>query len=291
MAAASRLTALLSLRELEIPLSSGPDSSGVDWRLRELDGWDSPDLEEGADQRSGMDGLWDSDNYFGGRTLTLKGTYTAPTYEAREAAEYRLRKVVSRTEFATLLVNETVPKLVRARRTGRLMVRPLTETIGEYSMSLLATDPRKYGLSLSGGTITGPTPGGGLAPPWTPPVLIPPNTSGATRITLTNSGDYDSPIATVIRGPSPPSGGIAVYSYATGRQLLWDVVLGVGDYIAVDPVAGVALLNGVALRSPVPGSCVLADWVAEPGDNLIQLVANQSGTPPSAELSTYSAWT
>lgn len=293
MAAASRLTAVLSLDEVgvEIPLNSGPDDYGVDWRLAELEGWDSPDLDESADQRSGMDGLWAGDNFYGGRTITLKGVFTAPDYEGREAAEYRLRKAVDHRLYATFVVNETSPKRVSARRAGRLMVRPLTELTSEYSASLLALDPRKYGLSLSGGTITGPAPGGGLAPPWTPPVTITPNTSGATQITLTNSGDYDSPIATVIRGPSPTSGGVAVYSYATGRQLLWDLTLGAADYIVIDPWAGTALLNGTAPRYPAAGSCVLSDWLAVPGDNLIRIVANQSSTPPSADLSIYSAWT
>lgn len=295
MSPASRLTATLTLEDkgVQIPLNSGPDDTyGVDWRISPdgLEGWDSPDLEEGATQRSGMDGLWTGDNYYGGRTITLKGVYSAPSYQAREAAAYRLAAAADRTLFATLQVNETVPKRVAVRRSGRLMVRPVTETIGEYSLSLLAPDPRKYGLSLSGGTITGPTPGGGLAPPWTPPVLIPANTSGATQITLTNSGDSDTPISTVIRGPSPPSGGIAVTNSATGRQLLWDIVLGPGDYIAVDPASGTALLNGSALRYPAAGSCVLTDWLAVRGDNLIRIVANQAATPPSADLSIYSAW-
>jgi len=55
--AASRLTAYLDDTAgsgLAIPLNI-TDSYGVEWRLGSLEGWDAPDLEEGADKRSGSD--------------------------------------------------------------------------------------------------------------------------------------------------------------------------------------------------------------------------------------------
>lgn len=293
MVDASRLTALLddsAVTGVTIPFNSGSaaDDYGIDWRMAKLEGWDSPDLDEGADDRAGQDGLWDTENFFGGRTLTVEGVLTAPSYELREAADYRLRQAVPRNRLVQFTLNETTPKWVYCRRSGRLMVRPVTETISEYSLSLLAPDPRKYGGGLVQATLTVATATGGLAPPWTPPVLIPAQV-GADTATVTNSGIYDSQPVITIRGPGS---GISIINYATGLRLAYDLTLGTSDYLVVDTAAGAALLNGTALRAPATGSCVTSKFVIATGDNLLRILGTLTGaTAPTATVAFYSAWT
>lgn len=292
MPAASQLTALLddsATTGVTIPLNSGVDDHGVDWRMGKLEGWDSPDLDEGADTKSGADGLWDTENFFGGRTLTVGGILTAPTYEAREAAEYRLRQAVTRNRLIQFTVGETTPRWVWARRSGRLMIGPLNDVSSEYSISLLAPDPLKYGGPQVAEVLTVPVPGGGLAPPWTPPILIPASTSGPSQAVFTNAGIYATPPVITIYGPGS---GISIYNYATGLQLAYDLTLGATNYLTVDVAKGVALLNGTAQRPPMVGSCVTSTFVVIPGDNVLQIFGTlTAATPPSADIRFYSAWT
>lgn len=286
--AASQLTGVLDTEGVAIPLSSGVDTYGVDWRLQNDAGWDSPDLEEVAQERSGADGLWDDEPFYGGRTLTLEGKLFAPTYEAREAAGYRLVEAVPRDRLVQVTVNEITPKWVWARRSGRLMIRKLTDVISEFSISMLAPDPRKYGGAYTAATISVAPSGGGLAPPWTPPILIPAPATGPSQTTLTNAGGYNTPPTIIIHGPGS---GISIFNYSTSLLLAFDLTLAAGDYLAVDVAGGTALLNGSAPRAPATGSCVISDFLMAKGDNALQIFGTlTTATPPSADISFYSAW-
>lgn len=289
--ASSQLTALIDdslISGVSIPINSGADDYGVTWTMRDLDGWDSPDLPESAESKPGMDGMWDALNYYGGRTLSFEGKLVAPSYEAREAAEYRLRQAVPRDRLVMVTVGETTPKWVLARRSGRLMVRPLTETISEFSVAMLAPDPRKYGPDPVTATLSAADGASGLAPPWTPPVLLPAPTSSPDQASLTNVGIYESPPTIIIRGPGS---GISIHNITTGKHLNYDLTLATTDFLVVDVAAGVGLLNGSAIRAPAPGSTVTSQFLVAPGTNLFRIFGTLTDvTPPSADISFYSAW-
>jgi hypothetical protein len=287
----SQLTALIDdslVSGIEIPFNSGDDDYGVKWTMSSLDGWDSPDLPEAAESKPGMDGMWDALNFYGGRTLSIEGQLVALSYEAREAAEYRLRWAVPRDRLVMVTVGETTPKWVMARRSGRLMVSPLTETMSKFSIALLAPDPRKYGPSPVTATLSADDGAGGLAPPWTPPVLLPVSASSPDQATLTNVGIYESPPTIIIRGPGSA---ISIHNITTGRHLTYDLTLAVTDYLVVDVASGVGLLNGSAIRAPAPGSTVTSQFLVAPGANLFRIFGTLTDvTPPSADISFYSSW-
>lgn len=290
MLPASQLTADLvdAVTGVEIPFNGDADDYGVTWTMAEIDGWDSADLEEGAQGKAGQDGMWDTENFYGGRTISIKGKLVAPTYAAREAAAYRLAQAVPRNRLATFTMNETTPKWVLARRSGRLMNGPVTDTINEFSISMLAPDPRLYGATRVSGTITAAAAGGGLAPPWTPPVLIPASASAPSTITLTNTGIYDTPPVITFRGPGSD---VSIYNYSTQLLLAYDIDLAASDFLVVDVASGVALLNGTAPRPPTTSSCVTSQFLLEPGDNLLKIFGTLTAvTPPSADIAFYSAW-
>jgi hypothetical protein len=92
-----------------IPLNA-VDAAYVDWRMQTLDGWDSPDADDKAENKVGDDGSWDATNYYSGRLVTVGGLLTAPTYEAREAAEYQLRQAIPiRGRYIRLRIDEANP--------------------------------------------------------------------------------------------------------------------------------------------------------------------------------------
>lgn len=286
----SQLTALIddsSGSGVTIPFNSGADDYGVAWTMASLDGWDSPDLPEAAESRPSQDGMWDALNYYGGRTVGIDGKLVALTYAAREAAEYRLRQAVARDRLVTVTIGETTSKWVSARRSGRLMVRPLTETVSEFSIAMLAPDPRKYGDPVSA-TLSADDGALGLAPPWTPPVLLPAPAGAPDQALMVNAGTYNSPPTITIRGPGS---GISIHNYTTGRSLLYDLTLGASDYLLVDVAAGVSLLNGSSPRAPAPGSSVTGQFLVDPGPNLFRIFGTLTDvTPPSASITFYSAW-
>src|SRR5881398_3242334 len=128
---------------------------------------------------------------------------------------------------------------------------------------------RKYafdGTVQAGMSIGLPEPG--LAPPWTPPVTLPDQTTTAGTATLVNTGTYETPPTIRINGPGKD---LVVLHQTTGMLLSYDVNLGLTDYLLIDVAAGVALLNGVAVRSPLAGSSVTARFMAVPGENVWRL--------------------
>jgi hypothetical protein len=269
---ASRLTGAIDDTAgtgIVIPLNM-VDGAYVDWRMQTLDGWDSADLEENAETRVGADGSWDADNYYAGRIVTVGGLLTAPTYEAREVAEYQLRQAVPPRRLVQLRIDEVIPKYVMGRRSGRLRISPVTDVISQWSVTLLAPDPRKYALDALSVDLSAAQAAAGLAPPWTPPVLLPDRPPGSDTATLVNTGTYESPPLIRIAGPGTnPS----VANLTTGLVLAYDVVLGVTDYLLIDVAAGVALLNGVAPRAPVSGSSVTSRFFIARNENRLKFRA------------------
>ncbi|MGH3375978.1 MAG: phage distal tail protein [Actinoallomurus sp.] len=252
---------------LVIPLNA-VDDAYVDWRMQGLDGWDSADLQELAEAKFGEDGAFDAQNFYGARTVTITGLLTAPTYEAREAAEYQLRQAVPPRRLIQLRIDETTPKYVMGRRSGRLLITPLDDVHSKWSAVILAPDPRKYGVVAAAADLAVALPPAGLAPPWTPPITLPTRVGANDTVTVTNTGSYETQPLVRLVGPGR---GFEIENRATGRTLLYDLELGPTDFLLIDCHAGVALLNGVAPRSPAPGSAVTSRWVIVPGDNTIQL--------------------
>lgn len=250
-----------------IPLGQ-VDDAYVQWRMTDLNGWDSPDLEENAENRVGADGMFDAPNYYAGRTIEIKGQIIAPDAAALEAAMYRLTQAVPPRRLVTVRLDETTPKYVTARRSGRPLISKTTDRAADFDVSLLAPDPRKYGLDPVQAVLSIAQPAAGLAPPWTPPILLPDRLGGTDTVTVTNAGTYETPPLIRIAGPGS---GPQLLNLTAGLYLAYDLELGVTDYLLIDCHTGAALLNGTAPRSPLPGSAITQTFMLQPGVNKLQL--------------------
>lgn len=271
-----------------IPLGQ-VDAFGVEWRFTDLSGWDSADLQEQAEAKTGADGAFDALNYYGARIAEVTGLIVAPDAAALEAAKYRLAQAVPPRRLVVLRLNETTPKYVMARRSGRLLTGDQTDNTADFDVSMLAPDPRKYGVDPVSASMAAPLPAAGLAPPWTPPVLLPARDAGASTVTVTNAGTYETQPIIRIAGPGS---GIRIANLTTGLALAYDLTLATTDYLLIDCRAGVALLNGTAPQSPAAGSAVTSRFVMRPGDNNLQM--SGATTDPtlvaSASVQFYPAW-
>lgn len=266
------------------------DSARVAWRYFNLAGWDSADLGEDAQKRTGADGMWDAPNYYGGRTITFDGLIEAPDAASLQAAKDQLAQALpARGRLVTFTVNTPTPTRVYARRSGRLMLADQTDTVADVSVSMLAPDPRRLADDeLSASAAVGALPGG-LAFPLALPAVFPAADTSASYFDVVNAGDYEAPVVVRIVGPGR---GLGIANLTTGQSLTYAGDLATGDALVVDTGAGTAVLNGTTYRPPAPGSTVTARFLLPPGTSHMQFVGSRTvpDVTPLLTMTWRSAW-
>lgn len=267
------------------------DESRVGWRYTDLSGWDSADLTETAENKTGADGMWDSPNFYSGRQVGINGLIDAPSAVALDDAMMRLEQAVPpRGRLVTLTVGETIPKQVTARRSGRLMMSKLTDVTAEFSINLLARDPRKYGVDeLSAAGSLG-APGGGVPLPLALPMVLPSREAGGEFFSAVNAGSYETPPLIRIVGPGRDLG---IANLTTGQSLRYPFELLDGDEMVIDTDTGAAQLNGSAYRAPAPGSTVTSRFLLPRGESQMQFLGarTQADITPLLTMTWRPAWT
>lgn len=266
------------------------DENRTAWRVTNLVGWDSPDIPETAESRTGADGAWDTDNFYGGRQVTIEGLIEAPSQELKDAAKRKLAaSVPARGRLVAFTVNETTPMQITGRRSGRLLMGDLTDTVVQFSVNLFAPDPRKYSLNqlIAAALIGDPAPG--VPIPLVLPAVIPENPASGEFFTATNDGDYDTPPTIRINGPGA---NVGIANLTTGDVLRYNVQLGANDELVIDTLVGAAQLNGASYRPPSAGSTVTSRFLLPPGDSQMQFIGARTvaGTSPLLTISWRNAW-
>jgi hypothetical protein len=266
------------------------DDDRIAWRVTGLSGWDSADIPETAEARTGADGSWDSDNFYAGRQITVDGLIEAPSAELKDAAKRKLAATSpARGRLVTFRVNESIPMQADCRRSGRLMTGDLTDTVVQFSLNLLAPDPRKYGAELETAFASVGEPSPGLPMPLVLPAVIPGFQLAGEFFTVLNEGDYETPPLIRITGPGADLG---VANLTTGDILRYDFELATGDELLIDTNTGAAFLNGTTYRSPAAGSTVTARFLFPPGLSHMQFLGQRtvSDTSPLLTVSWRNAW-
>ncbi len=258
------------------------DADGVEWILEKFTGWvDAPGSSGTAEQRTARHGANLNEAFYTARTLELEGSIIADSWDAAEAAVDKL--------MAALPVNDLSPLLVATnRRAMGVDVRqdgdPLVEILNgwaRFSLSLIAPDPRRYGLNVSQYETGLPYVTGGLVPPVTPPVTIV-ESSDSGEFTARNDGNMvTSPVFT-LRGPVPAW---SITHLGLGKRLWSNTPVPAGRSLVLDAGERTARLDGTALR-PVSGS-----WFDfAPGDNEVAFTAASYDSGALLEVSFRSAW-
>lgn len=266
------------------------DENRVGWRYTDLPGWDSADLPEGAENKTGADGMWDTDNFYSGRQVGVEGVIHAPSPAALDTAMEQLDAALPpRGRLVTFTVNETVPKQVSGRRSGRLMMTKVTDVVAQFSLSLLARDPRKYGAQQSAAASLG-APGGGVSIPLTVPLVLPGREPGGEFFSVVNDGKYETPPLIRIVGPGRDLG---IANLTTGQSLSYPFELLSGDELVIDTDAGAAQLNGTAYRAPASGSTVTSRFLLPRGTSQMQFLGSRTdaAVTPLLTMTWRPAWT
>lgn len=244
---------------------------GAIWRIQRdrCSVFSSPSSSIQVQQKTRSIGGWAGDGYLTSKHIVLGGIVRADTVLACEAAIDRLHAACSLSE-TTLQVNSASSWHHRVRREDEVIVEKLSPSVASWSIQLVATDPRKYGTTLTASTNL-PSTSGGLTIPFTIPFTIASAvTSG--QVSLMNPGNVSGPVRMRIDGPIT---GPTVTHTGSGLQLAFatSLSLGVGEFITVDMETRQVLAQGQASRN---------EWVTNRG---------WSGFEPGANTWAFSATT
>lgn len=259
------------------------DSDGTAWFLQTLEGWDSPDVRAEFTDREADHGAWASPVYLGSRPVTLAGTIVAPSRAVLESAMERLRAAAALTD-TVLTVWETVSKQAAVRRSGKVLVQYVTDTVATYSVMVTAADPRRYSTTQLSGTTGLPATSGGLAFPSAFPITFS-ATVVSGQINAVNAGSADSRPVLTITGPVVAPVIAALYPDGTVRQLIYSLDLVTGDVLTIDTDAHTVLLGSVSRRRFMT---VAGGWPTIPAGSSVNYQF-QSGTYNATAMLT-AAW-
>jgi Phage tail protein len=243
-----------------------PDDLGCRWYVTEDEGWRSPTEPKAATVDNPVgDGQIVGEVTYGSRQVTLAGTVLAPDTDALfEAMDNFHALLTGDTRSGALTVTERgKSRSCRVVQGGQPIIKPTSPTTAEFSLSLLAGDPRKLGPILSSQPVLPASQSGGLTYPITYPLIYPAVTATGI-VTINNPGKIRAPLWARIDGPCPVP---MLTSVTAGSQLVFaaSVNLGVGEFVTIDMENKQVLAQGTTTRA---GYVISRGWFGlEPGDN------------------------
>lgn len=249
-----------SLIDLEL---GAQDANGTNWVIISVQGMDGPPTSGGVVQRAGDHGAYAPPAYYSGRPITLTVQATATSQALRDVARAQMAVAVPVSDLATFRLDEPIPKQLLVRRSGALTETYPTLVDVVFTVGLIAPDMRKYSTLLQSVTVAQGSPAAGLAPPLTPPLLLP---AGAPPMSasITNNGSFETRPTVTISGPITAP---AVVNQTTGQQVSFSsLVLASTDSLIVDFLNQRATLNGAFRTADLSSSW----WVLQPGSATVQ---------------------
>lgn len=163
-----------------------------------------------------------------------------------------------------------------------------------FALALRMADARFYDPQQVVGETGDIAETGGLAPPFTPPLILPSVGDGAGAVVVTNPGTAASDPVIDIYGPvTNPE----VSNLTQGLAIAFDdVTIAAGDFLRIDFAARTVLLEGTSdYRAKIDWD--ESDWWDPgadgllPGENVIQLRGDSVADPATARVSFYPAYT
>lgn len=261
------------------------DDNGVTWLLHKVTGWDGPPVQGGGViPRSGDHGGWASPQYFAPRLPILTCTAMAPTQWHRDAARALLSHAVPVSDLAVFRYDEPISKVAQVRRTDRITETYPDLASVQFTVPLIAPDPRKY--ATQGKTVTFAPGAGGVTTGITLPVILPftlPPKQPSGSIAVINAGNFETRPLFVITGPitSP-----VVSNVTTSQSVSWTgLQVLAGQQFTVDFLAQQGTLNG-SFRPADPFS---SWWNLPPGTSTIA-VSGSGDTGGTVTCSFSDAW-
>ncbi|WP_105033490.1 hypothetical protein [Cryobacterium aureum] len=231
-----------------LALSAIDPTTGTEWLMEEFEGWEgSPAstirVEQKVRGQGGSAGL----AYEESRDIGIGGKVFTSSWAELKRAELQLSAACTLEDSLLTIEENGQFRHCMVRRAGKVIFERISTTVAQWSIQVVALDPRKLHAPLTGSTSL-PSTTGGLTIPFTVPVVI--SAVQATgQITLTNPGNTAGPVFGRIDGPCV--GPIVTHAGPGGGQLVFapSLVLAAGEWLDIDYERHEVLANGQASRN------------------------------------------
>lgn len=258
------------------------DAHGTRWYVNREEGWrDGSAIRATTRQYVAADGGWNGSLFRETYTVTLHGTWIAPSQEAMFASLRDARALLSgRYREGRLLAHDSDNRRLYQDVIlgGRAIFTPVTPTYGEWSMVFLVSNP----LLRSEGTRTArlldaTATATGMGFPFGFPMGFN-TTQGVDSSTVVMGGNAAIPLRARIFGPTS---GFKLIDSATGRSMsMAGTTLDTSDVAILDSATRTFLVNGQNRRWAVTG-----DWLdLSPGVNRFMFLPGGHGPNTKVEI-------
>lgn len=245
-----------------VVLSGEDEATGVTRVMESFEGWGGVGPRLGLAPKPRANGSWAGTSYLQPRSVSASGWFIATTAEAAKAAVDELIWACSLSGTTLTVTESGTSRSINARRSGEVIVEWSSPRECHWSIQMIATDPRKYGTTLTGSTALASS-SGGFSFPMTFPLTID-STVVSGQVHLNNPGNVAGPVSLRIDGPVTAP---IVTHVTSGQSLVFasSLVLGAGQWIEVNMERREVLENGQASRNGWVTSRGWSSFV--PGDN------------------------
>ncbi|HEX5119857.1 MAG TPA: hypothetical protein VFW65_32120 [Pseudonocardiaceae bacterium] len=264
-----------------IVINGDTDANGCDWILTKESGWfGSPAIKTARADKPAAHGLFRGNEYRGGRVVTLEGTLSALNVDALRNAQRQLAGICPDPAalYPLTVTEESGLALVAlVALDGELLTAPIGALSVDFSVQLVAPDPRKFSISPRVQVVPLASPGsGGVRYPVGYPVSY--GTPGAPgAVLLTNDGTAEADPVVTFAGPlTTPS----LTRADTGDVVTYAGTLAATDSLTVDFGAGSVLLNGVNRRPLL----VADNWFSVPPQSSISVAFRTTNLADTGDL-------
>jgi len=284
-AASSQVVRAVTLGSLNFD-AIGED--GSEFLVTDIEGWDgSAGSTVALTQKLRAPGGWLSVNpQLTPSSLTVTGHVSAPDLATLKSAVHRLKSAAS-LEQTTLTVSDRGGQTLTMRvcRQGPPLVQSGGLYWDEFSLSLVAADPRKFGTSTT--VRTGlPSQSGGLTFPVTFPVTWS-AVSVTGQVSLVNDGNIVGPVQAVAYGPLTDFTVTHIGSSGT-RAVSVALPLLAGEYVVIDMEAETVLAQGQASRTQYVTSRAFSGF--DPGQNAWAFTSSTYSSSAQFAVTATPAW-
>jgi hypothetical protein len=223
------------------------DSAGYSWSTGTITGWGgSPASSLALTQKLRAPGAWVGPRQLTPRVVTLSGQVWAGSPDGLRAAEDALNAACS-LDATVLAVSEGgMTRVAQVYRQDVVLFEWAHDALANWSVQIVAADPRKYAPQLATSTAL-PASSGGLTVPFTVPFTIA-STVVSGQCSLTNPGNTTGPVTLRIDGPVT---GPVVTHVSSGLQLVFSssLSLAAGEFLLIDMEDQTVLANGQSSRN------------------------------------------
>lgn len=257
--------------------------------IRDVTGFDSPDVRESADDLVQQDGGIHGDFFYGRRPITLSGTILNPL-----SASERNQRIDRLSAASNALRGDALLTWTPTGGDMRMMVvrrnQPLRVTGAwqkDFQLALVAADPRIYSYAVhSTGVSAGAPSSAGRGYNKSFPIVYGP-AAPSGQLVVSNAGDAETFPLLRITGPGTNP---TLINLTTGQQLAIVYTLAASEYLVVDMLNRTVLLNGSANRYGAV-DFVNSEWFPIiPGDNDLRIGFSSFSTGAALQVDWRDAW-